>query len=103
MLTVNGDLAFLTAELRARLDGGTLDGHGPVTLTAGQFADRGLAGRILLADLDHLTALAEHTGSPPTPDRWAILADDMYLLLLRSNRHSDGTKNGQDDTLPLTP
>jgi CheY-like chemotaxis protein len=98
MPATNGDATVLADELRGQLNTGALDGLGPVTLLAGPFTDAGLAGRTLLADVDHLSSLAEHTGDPPTPDRWALLADDLYVLLLKVGRRRDGTINGL--TLP---
>jgi hypothetical protein len=100
---MNGDLATLVAELRGQLDAGALDGFGPVTLLAGPFADAGLAARTLLADLDHLSALAEHTGSAPEPERWVLLADDLYLLLLMVGRRRDRVTDGQNGRTPLVP
>jgi len=101
MPTTNGDLATLAVELQGQLDAGGLDGLGPVTLLAGSFADARLAGRTLLADLDHLSSLAENTGNAPTPERWTLLADDLYVLLLTLGRRDDGTTNGQDGRTPL--
>jgi hypothetical protein len=105
MPTLDADLAdavALGAELRARLDGGALDGSGPVTLVAGTFASPVLAGRVLLADLAHLTALAEHTGSLPDPDRWTLLADDIHLLLSTVRRERDGITSHRDGIEPPT-
>jgi len=90
------DLAALGADLQARLESGALDGLGPVMLTHGPFASATLAGRVVLADLDHLTTLAEHTGSPPAPERWAVVAADVHLLLLASNPRPDKATNGRD-------
>ena len=90
MPTTNGDLATLAGELRGQLDAGALDSLGPVTLLAGSFADAQLAGSTLLADLDHLSSLAEHTGIAPTPERWTLLADDLYMLLLMLGRRGGG-------------
>jgi len=103
MPATNGDLATFADELRGQLDAGALDGLGPVTLLAGSFADAGLAGRILLADLDHLSSLAEHTGSAPAPGRWTLLADDLYLLLLMLGRRHDRGTDGQNGRIPLAP
>jgi hypothetical protein len=86
---------------RGQIDAGAPDGLGPVTMLAGSFADARLAGRTLLADLDHLSSLAEHTGDPPTPERWTLLADDLYLLLLTLGRRRDGGPNGQHGLAPL--
>lgn len=103
MPTTNGDLAALAAELRTRLDAGALDGLGPVLLTAGPFADARMAGRILLADLGHLSSLAELTGSAPAPNRWALLADDVYVLLRRTSQQRNGSAHGQDAGSPPAP
>jgi hypothetical protein len=73
--TKHGDLATLAGERRGQLDAGALDALGPVTLLAGSFADARLAESTLLADLDHLSSLAEHTGLAPTPERWTPLAE----------------------------
>ncbi len=103
MPTTNGDLAALAAELHARLDAGALDGLGPVMLTAGLFADAMMAGRILLADLGHLSSLAQHTGSAPAPNRWALLADDVYVLLRGTSQQRNGNTHGQDAASPPAP
>ena len=100
---MNGDLATLAAELRGQLYAGALDGLGPVTLLAGDFADARLAGRTLLADLDHLCSLAEHTGSAPAAERWTLLADDLYLLLLMVGRRRDRATDGQNGSTPPVP
>src|SRR4051794_34487299 len=94
MPATNGDLATLADELQCQLDASALDGLGPVTLLAGPFADARLAGRTLLADLDHLSSLAEHTGHAPESERWMLLADDVYVLLLRLGRRRDGETEG---------
>jgi hypothetical protein len=96
MLTPDYTLPALVAELQARLDGGALAGLGPVTLASGPIHDAELAGRVLLADLDHLGTLAEHTGSPPAPERWALLADDVHVLLLALGRRNGETDEPDD-------
>jgi len=96
MLTVDHTLPTLVAELQARLDDGALVGLGPVTLASGLFPDAELAGRVLLADLDHLGTLAEHTGSPAGSERWALLTDDLHLLLLTLSRGQDGKADDRD-------
>jgi len=98
---LDGDLGLLAAELRGHIDAGVLDGFGAVRLFAGPFADASLAGQTLLADLDHLASLARHTGEAPTPDRWELLADELYLLLLTLGRRPDGGTDGQHDGVPL--
>ena len=98
MVTPNGDLATLAAELQRQLDADVLDGFGPVTLLAGTFPDAGLAGRALLADVDHLSSLAAHTGEAPSPERWALLADELYVLLLLVGRRRDRAINGRMPT-----
>ena len=102
MLTVDGTIAALAAELRDRLVAGALAGLGPITLAAGLFADAELAGRILLADLDHLSTLPEHTGRPAAPDRWARLADDLRLLLLPGHRPAGATAGRDGATAPTS-
>jgi hypothetical protein len=96
MLTVDYTLPELVAELQARLEGGTLAGLGPVMLASGPMHDAELAGRVLLADLDHLDTLAEHTGAPPDPERWALLTDDLHALLLTSSWRQDGETDVRD-------
>jgi CheY-like chemotaxis protein len=103
MPSTNGDLATLADELQRQLDAGALDGLGPVTLLAGPFADTTLAARALLADLDHLCSLAEHSGSAPTTERWTLLADELYLLLLMLGRRRDRGTDGQNGRTPPVP
>jgi CheY-like chemotaxis protein len=100
MLTEDGTLGHDGAELRSRLAAGALAGRGPVMLHAGPFADAELAGRVLLADLMHLSELAEHTGQPPTPERWALLADDVRLLLQHTRHRRNGAANGYEEHPP---
>jgi CheY-like chemotaxis protein len=95
--TENGTLGHDGDELRSRLAAGALAGRGPVTLHAGPFADAELAGRILLADLMHLSELAEHTGQQPTPERWSLLANDVRLLLQHTHHQRDGAANGYEE------
>src|SRR5215210_4191344 len=78
MLTVDHALPELIAELQARLDDGALVGIGPVTLASGPFLDAELAGRVLLADLDHLGTLAEHTARRATAHRWLLGTSGLH-------------------------
>jgi hypothetical protein len=81
MQTTSSVAVALAAELRERLVAGRLAELGPIRLMAGAFANAELAGRVLLAEADHLSALAEHTGQPATDDRWALLAYEVGTLL----------------------
>ena len=103
MPTKNDDLATLADELRGQLYAGELDGLGPVTLLAGSFTDARLAGSTLLADLDHLSSLSEHTGSAPTPERWMLMADDLYVLLLMLGHRRGGATDQPDGRTPPSP
>jgi hypothetical protein len=103
MLIVQPGVEAMVAEVRSRLDAGKLAGLGPVALTSGAFSDAELAGRILLAEADHLSTLADHTGRPAGPDRWAQLGDDLYLILRQTGDPRDGTAGRRDSLLTTAP
>jgi hypothetical protein len=73
MLTISSVATALATALSDRLQAGALADIGAVSLMSGLSANAELATRVLLADADHLGALAEHTGEPAGDDRWALL------------------------------
>lgn len=90
----------LASELSDRLGAGGLAEPGPVRLMAGVFANAELAGRVLLAEMDHLGALAEHTGEPATDDRWALLVYELGTLLRQPGAQVDGTTGAERSPRP---
>lgn len=81
MMSMTPTLDSDAADIRAELLAGSLAGFGPITLTAGACPDAELVAKVLLADLDHVRHLREHTGREASADRWAAIAADLQLLL----------------------
>jgi hypothetical protein len=100
MQTMSGVATALVTELRDRLQAGGLANLGPIRLMSGLFADAELAGRVLLAETDHLGMLAEHTGEPATDDRWALLAYEVCTLLRVQGVQRDGTTSAEPSPRP---
>src|SRR4051812_6147507 len=81
----------LATDLRAPPDAGAFEALGPVRLKVGPFASAELAARVLLADVDHLSTLARHTGHPAAADRWTLLARELDTLLLMEGARREKT------------
>jgi hypothetical protein len=100
MQVISGVATALASELSDRLGVGGLAAPGPVCLMAGVFANAELAGRVLLAEMDHLGALAEHTGEPAADDRWALLVFELGTLLRLPRAQVDASTGSEPSPRP---